>query len=187
IRAVEPEGITVSVGAEIGEIGSDNSTVEDLFAFYEGYEEELARLGENLIPVSKISVQTGTSHGGVVLPDGSIADAAVDFETLGKLSEAAKKLGMAGAVQHGASTLPEEAFSKFAEADACEVHLATAYQNAYYDSEHFPADLRAEVYAWLDEAHGSSRKEGQTDAQFYYTTRKNGFGQFKKEMWSLPE
>ena len=187
IREFEPEGITVSVGAEIGEIGSENSTVEDLLAFYEGYEEELAKLGKNLVPVSKMSVQTGTSHGGTVLEDGSIADVAVDFETLGEMSKAAKKLGMAGSVQHGASTLPEEAFGKFAEADACEVHLATAYQNAYYDSEHFPADLRDEIYAHLDEAHASARKEDMTDAQFYYTTRKQAFGPFKKQMWSLPE
>lgn len=187
IREVEPNGITVSIGAEIGEIGSENSTVEDLLAFYEGYEEELAKLGDNLVPVSKMSVQTGTSHGGVVLPDGSIADAAVDFETLGKLSAAAKKLGMSGSVQHGASTLPEEAFGKFAEADASEVHLATAYQNAYYDSVHFPSDLRDEIYTHLDEAHASARKEDMTDAQFYYTTRKQAFGPFKKQMWSLPE
>lgn len=187
IREVEPEGVTISVGAEIGEIGTDNSTVDDLLAFYEGYAEELAKLGENIVPVSKMSVQTGTSHGGVVMADGSIADVAVDFETLGKLSEAAKKLGMAGSVQHGASTLPEEAFGKFAQADACEVHLATAYQNAYYDSEHFPSDLRDEIYAHLDEAHASSRKEDMTDAQFYYTTRKQAFGPFKKQMWSLPE
>lgn len=187
IREVEPEGITVSVGAEIGEIGSENSTVEDLHAFYEGYEEELAKFGRDLVPVSKMSVQTGTSHGGVVLPDGTIADAAVDFETLGKLSVAARELGMAGSVQHGASTLPEEAFGKFAEANACEVHLATAYQNAYFDSEHFPADLLEAIYAHLDEAHASSRKDDMTDAQFYYTTRKNAFGPFKKQLWSLPE
>jgi fructose/tagatose bisphosphate aldolase len=187
IREHEPEGFTISVGAEIGEIGNENSTVEDLDAFYEGYAEELAKLGGNLTPVSKISVQTGTSHGGVVLPDGSIAEVAVDFETLGKLSEAAKKYGMGGSVQHGASTLPETAFNKFAEVDAVEVHLATAYQNAYYDSEHFPSELRDAVYAHLSEAHASERKDGVSDLQFYYKTRKNGFGPFKKEMWSLPD
>lgn len=187
IREAEPAGLSISIGAEIGEIGTENSTVDDLNAFYAGYEEELAKLGENLAPVSKISVQTGTSHGGVVLPDGSIADVAVDFDTLGKLSEAAKSHGMGGSVQHGASTLPEEAFGRFAEVNAVEVHLATAYQNAYYDSEHFPSELLEAIYKHLDEAHGSSRKAEQTDAQFYYTTRKNAFGPFKKEMWSLPD
>ena len=187
IRQHQPEGFTISVGAEIGEIGNTNSTVDDLEAFYEGYEEELAKLGGDYAPVSKISVQTGTSHGGVVLADGSIAEVAVDFETLGKLSDAAKKLGMGGSVQHGASTLPETAFGKFAEVDAVEVHLATAYQNAYYDSAHFPAELKQAVYSHLAEAHASERKDGMSDAQFYYKTRKSGFGPFKKEMWSLPE
>ncbi|MCO5218566.1 MAG: class II fructose-bisphosphate aldolase [Thermomicrobiales bacterium] len=187
IREHQPEGITISVGAEIGEIGTSNSTVEDLIAFHEQYVEELAKYGYNLDGVSKVSVQTGTSHGGVVLPDGTIAEVAVDFDTLGKLSTAAKELGIGGSVQHGASTLPEEAFSKFAQVDAVEVHLATAYQNMYLDSEHFPSELREQIYAHLSEAHASERKEGMSDAQFYYKTRKNCFGPFKREMWSLPD
>lgn len=186
IREHEPEGMTISIGGEIGEVGKTNSTVEELDAFMEGYQQELEKYGE-MPGISKISVQTGTEHGGTVLPDGTIADVAVDFETLGKLSEAAKKYGMGGAVQHGASTLPEEAFGKFAQADAVEVHLATAYQNAYFDSEHFPSGLREKIYAHLAEHNADERKEGQTDAQFYYTTRKKAFGPFKRELWSLPQ
>lgn len=187
IRDVEPEGLTVSIGGEIGEVGKTNSTVEDLHAFMEGYHAELAKFGNNLTGISKISVQTGTSHGGVVLPDGSIADVAVDFETLGKLSEAAREFGMGGAVQHGASTLPTSAFGRFAEANAVEVHLATAFQNAIYDSEAFPQNLKDEIYAYLDENHSDERKPDHTDAQFYYSTRKQGFGPFKRQLWSLPE
>lgn len=186
IREAEPEGLTISIGGEIGEVGKYNSTVEDLEAFMDGYTRELAKYGD-IVGLSKISVQTGTSHGGTVLPDGTIADVAVDFDTLGKLSEAAKTYGMGGSVQHGASTLPESAFGKFAQANAVEVHLATAYQNAYLDSEHFPADLREKMYAHLAEHMADERKPDMTDAQFYYTTRKKVFGPFKKELWSLPQ
>ncbi len=186
IREAEPEGLTISIGGEIGEVGKYNSTVEDLEAFMDGYTRELATYGD-ITGLSKISVQTGTSHGGTVLPDGTIADVAVDFDTLGKLSEAAKTYGMGGSVQHGASTLPESAFGKFAQANAVEVHLATAYQNAYLDSEHFPADLREKMYAHLAEHMADERKPDMTDAQFYYTTRKKVFGPFKKELWSLPQ
>jgi fructose/tagatose bisphosphate aldolase len=186
IRGNEYPGMTISIGGEIGEVGKSNSTVADLDAFMEGYQKELARYGD-LVGLSKISVQTGTEHGGTVLPDGTIADVAVDFETLGKLSEAAKRYGMGGSVQHGASTLPEEAFGKFAQADAVEVHLATAYQNAYFDSEHFPSELRDRIYAYLSEHNADERKDGQSDAQFYYTTRKKAFGPFKRELWSLPQ
>ncbi len=191
IREIEPTGVTVSVGGEIGEVGKENSTVEDLHAFMEGYVPALQRAGEaagrDLPGISKISVQTGTSHGGVPLADGSNAEVKVDFATLAALSRAARdEYGLGGAVQHGASTLPEEAFSRFAEANAIEVHLATAFQNMIYESGAFPASLKAEMYAYLAANHADERKPGQTDAQFYYTTRKKGFGPFKRRLWDLP-
>src|SRR2546422_534116 len=65
IREREPKGVTASVGAEIGEVGGKNSDVHELKAFMDGYLRSLARLGR-LTGISKISVQTGTSHGGVV-------------------------------------------------------------------------------------------------------------------------
>src|SRR6266508_584288 len=105
IRAHEPEGVTVSVGAEIGEVGMKNSTVEELHAFMRGYRQSLAALGTT-DGISKISVQTGTSHGGVVLPDGSIADVKIDLQALAaRYRSAREEDGLAGAVQHGASTL----------------------------------------------------------------------------------
>jgi hypothetical protein len=192
IREAEPEGVTISVGGEIGEVGKQNSTTEDLEAFMTGYVAELERLGNEagtpLTGISKISVQTGTSHGGVVLPDGSIKEVSVDFETLAKLSSEAKdRYGMGGAVQHGASTLPETAFGKFSEADAVEVHLATAFQNIIFDHEAFPAELTERIHAWLAENRASERKPDMTDAQFYYTTRKRAIGPFKRELWTLPD
>ena len=107
----------------------------------EGYKRSLAQVAPKAAGVSKISIQTGTSHGGVVLPDGTIAQVKVDFDTLSRLSRLARKdYGLGGAVQHGASTLPEEAFTRFAEAGACEVHLATNFQNMLYDR--LPDNLR---------------------------------------------
>ena len=192
IRETQPEGIEVSIGGEIGEVGARNSTVEDLRAFMDQYVAELAtqsqQAGKPLTGISKISVQTGTSHGGVVLPDGTIADVAVDFEVLGELSRVAREeYGMGGAVQHGASTLPASAFSRFARANAIEVHLATAFQNQIYDSAAFPEALKQEIYAHLAANHADERKPDQTDAQFYYTTRKRGFGPFKQQLWDLPD
>jgi fructose/tagatose bisphosphate aldolase len=182
IRELEPAGITVSVGGEIGEVGGKNSTEEELRAFMGEYR---SSLGGGLIGLSKISIQTGTSHGGVVLPDGSLAQVSVDFDTLAHLSEVAKAVfGMGGAVQHGASTLPENAFRKFSEAGAVEVHLATNFQNMLFDR--LPNALRREMYAYLDEKSASERKPDMTDEQFYYKTRKNAIGPFKKQTWRMP-
>ncbi len=185
IRSIEPEGVTVSVGGEIGEIGTQNSTPEDLQAYMNGLQSEL---GEGVTGISKISIQTGTTHGGVVLPDGSIAKIKLDFDTLKTLSETARKeYGMAGAVQHGASTLPPEAFHKFVECETAEVHLATAFQNIIYESNQFPEDLKQEMYTWLKQNLSSERKEGQTDEQFIYKTRKKAFGQYKKQIMAMPQ
>lgn len=185
IRRIEPKGVTVSVGGEIGEVGHKNSTAEELRVFMEGFKE---RLRKGLIGISKISVQTGTSHGGVVLPDGSIAHVALDFDTLKALSEIARKeYGLAGAVQHGASTLPSEAFHKFAECETAEVHLATEFQNMIYDSRHFPQELKEKVYQWLKVNAASERKEGETDEQFFYKTRKKALGPFKREIMGLAD
>ena len=183
IRRIEPKGVTVSVGGEIGEVGHQNSNSDDLHAFMTGYKE---RLRKGLTGISKISVQTGTSHGGVVLPDGSIAQVKLDFETLKTLSELARKeYGLAGAVQHGASTLPAEAFHKFPETETAEVHLATEFQNMIYDSKHFSPSLKAKMYEWLKVNAASEAKQGETDEQFFYKTRKKALGAFKKDIMGL--
>ena len=185
IRSIEPKEITVSVGGEIGEIGTQNSTPEDLKAFMAGLKNNLEK---GLTGISKISVQTGTTHGGVVLPDGSIAQIKLDLSTLKTLSEVARKeYGLAGAVQHGASTLPPEAFHKFVECGTAEVHLATAFQNMVYESEHFPEDLKKRIYEWLRVNKAEEAKQGETDEQFIYKTRKRALGPFKKEIMELPQ
>jgi len=185
IRDKEPKNVTISVGGEIGEVGGHNSTEEELRAYMDGYKEELKKLDPKIAGLSKISIQTGTSHGGVVLPDGSIAQVSVDFDTLLHLSRVSREdYGLAGAVQHGASTLPEDAFGKFVESEACEVHLATNFQNMLFDR--LPKDLIGEMYAYLDENHSDERKTGMTDEQFYYKSRKRVIGPFKQQIWNLP-
>jgi fructose/tagatose bisphosphate aldolase len=184
IRGIQPKGVTVSVGGEIGEIGKGNSTPGDLRAFMQGYRK---LLGDGIKGISKISVQTGTSHGGVVLPDGSIAKVDIDFNTLKELSRVAREeYGLGGAVQHGASTLPDEAFDMFPKVGTLEVHLATGFQNIIYDSPSFPPDLLATVRQHLDAYYAHERKAGETEEQFLYKTRKRAFGDFKKELWSIP-
>ncbi len=53
------------VGGEIGEVGGHNSTEEELRAYLDGFKAKLSKHGK-LTGLSKISIQTGTSHGGVV-------------------------------------------------------------------------------------------------------------------------
>jgi fructose/tagatose bisphosphate aldolase len=186
IRSVQPEGVVISVGGEIGEVGGQNSTVEELKAYLDGFADELNNQITGITGLSKISVQTGTSHGGVVLPDGKIAQVNVDFETMKKLSRLAKnEYGLGGAVQHGASTLPEDAFGKFVEAEACEVHLATNFMNLFFDK--VPKKLKDKMYAYIKTQFAKEKTDKMTDEQFYYKLRKNALGAFKTESWGLPD
>jgi fructose/tagatose bisphosphate aldolase len=186
IRSLQPAGVQVSIGGEIGEVGGHNSTEEELRAYMDGYRSELTKQSPKATGLSKISIQTGTSHGGVVLPDGSIAKVNLDFGILLKLSRVARSTyGMGGTVQHGASTLPENAFGKFVESEAAEVHLATNFQNMIFDR--LPEGLRSEIYAYLDKNFAAERKSDMTDEQFYYKTRKNAIGAFKAPTWRLPK
>jgi len=116
-----------------------------------------------------------------------VAQVKLDFETLEKLSEVARsRYGLAGAVQHGASTLPDEAFDRFPAIGTAEIHLATGFQNIIYDSKHFPAALRERIYEYLQREMKGEKKEKDTEEQFIYKTRKKGLGPFKQELWQLP-
>ncbi len=184
VRSLQPQGIEVNLGGEIGEIGSSNSTEEELIAYMEGYNKLLPSWVKG---ITKLAIQTGTTHGGVPLPDGTIAKVKLDFNTIEKLTKVAReRYKIAGCVQHGASTLPAELFDKFPKVGTLEIHLATEFQNMIYDNPKFPEELKKEMYNWLFENCKDERKPTDTDQQFIYKTRKKALGQFKKELWNLP-
>ncbi len=185
IRQHEPKGVTISIGGEIGEVGGKNSDVHELRAFMDGYN---ACRGAGTVGISKISVQTGTAHGGFVGADGQVLkDVKIDLDTLGQLSKMAREqYGMGGAVQHGASTLPPDAFDAFPRVGACEIHLATDFQNMIYDNPQFPKELKDEMYAWLREHAADERKPKDTEEQWLYKSRKKAIGPFKQRVWSMP-
>ncbi len=185
IRTLETDGVTISVGGEIGEVGTQNSTVAELRAYLDGYRRELDARAPGARGISKVSVQTGTSHGGVPLPDGGVAEVKLDFEVLRELGKVAREYGLAGAVQHGASTLPDELFHRFPAVETAEIHLATGFQNTLYEHPAFPASLHREIEAWCFGNAADERKAGQTDQQFVYTTRKKAIGPFKRQLWEI--
>jgi fructose-bisphosphate aldolase, class II len=184
IRQREPNAVPISIGGEIGEVGKENSTPEELRAFMDGYKRAL---GAGISGLAKVSIQTGSSHGGVVGPDGTVQRVAIDFATLKTISKVAREeYGMAGAVQHGASTLPPELFGHFPDNDCAEIHLATDFQNMVYEHPALPLPLKREVERWVFSHYGAQRKRGETESQFLYKNRKQAIGAFKEQFWNLP-
>ena len=223
VRDVEKElgldktGIVINLGGEIGEIGKGikgrNSNIEDLKAFMEGYFKELALLekerGCSLPGITKIAVQSGTKHGGIRDKKGKVLkEIKVSFNTLAELGKFSReKYGLAGVVQHGASTLDPDCFVLFAgrivpeglkisqdllseknikilaENPVAEVHLATAYQDTIFDHPDFPKRLAIEIKKWVLENYPP--KEGEDEKKAYTSNRKKAWGPFKLKLWSL--
>lgn len=183
IRARQPKGITVSIGGEIGEVGKYNTHPDEVRAYIDGVKRHL----DGDAGMAKISVQTGTSHGGVPLPDGTVAAAKIDFDVLRETTKICRdEYGIAGSVQHGASTLPESVFNKFPESEAVEIHLATGFQNMILDAPSLPQQMKDAIRDFCFANCQDERKAGETDEQFVYKTRKKAIGPFKKQMWELP-
>jgi fructose/tagatose bisphosphate aldolase len=192
VRAMERKlGIpwTVLLGGETGEVGKMNTRREDLEAYAEGIIANMKRLGvDPALGIRKIAVNDGTSHGGTPLPDGSVADVAIAFDILKMATEFGKKYGWAGSVQHGASTLPNNAFSLFPQNKAVEVHLATGFQNITFDSGLYKVKgVQSDIEQFLADKFRGEWKAGKTFAQFAYSTRKQAVGPFKWITWTMPE
>ena len=192
VRALEKElGIpwTVLLGGETGEVGKMNTRKEDIEAYAEGIVENMKRLGiDPALGIRKIAVNDGTAHGGTPLPDGTVADVAIAFDILKMATDFGRKYGWAGSVQHGASTLPNNAFSLFPKNKAVEVHLATGFQNITFDSGVYKIKgAQSEIEQFLADNFRGEWKAGKTFAQFAYSTRKQATGPFKWMVWTMPE
>ena len=54
-----------------------------------------------------------------------------------------------------------------------------------YESAYFPHELRETMYAWIKQNYREEWKEGETEEQFIYKTRKRALGTFKREIMGL--
>jgi fructose/tagatose bisphosphate aldolase len=189
LRSCQPSGIEIVLGGEVGEIGGRNTTPEDLIAFHTEFQRFLP---ESRLGLDKISAQTGTTHSGIVLPDGSTGRMRVDFDLVSGLSRQARRLGWTGLVQHGASTLDFQDLARLPEAGVIEVHLATQIQNIVFDHPAFPKGLRSEMMRRLTVSrHGAEGDlieddQSLSEAQRFYQARWAAWGIFKRELWDLP-
>jgi fructose/tagatose bisphosphate aldolase len=183
IREHQPNGVEISIGGEIGEVGKENSTPEELRAYMEGYRRGIG----GAKGIAKVSIQTGSAHGGMVAADGTLKKMSIDFDVIRRISKIAREeFGMAGAVQHGASTLPEEDFGLFPDCDTAEIHLATGFQNMVLDHPALPGVLRETINRWVTDHAASERKPSDSPEQFLYKSRKKALGPFKEALWNLP-
>jgi len=179
IRQAEPDGVTISLGGEIGEVGESNSTVEEVNAYLNGFD---ACTPSDQPGLTKLSIQSGTRHGGNVLADGSFGDMPIEFDLIDVLSAICRnRHGLGGCVQHGASMLTLEKISQLPDAGCIEVHLAAAFLNAVYAN--LPVELVQQADDWAKENFAGEWKSGWSEAQFLHHARRYPIRVFKQEWW----
>src|SRR5213075_1203563 len=94
--------------------------------------------------------------------------------------------GLAGVVQHGASTLPRDQLSRFPNTGTVEIHLALGFNNLLFDHPRLPQAVKDEIRAYVFEHHAHERAAGETDAQFVYNLRKKSWAGMKQRFFDLP-
>lgn len=178
-RMVEPAGVPLSLGGEIGEVGDLNSTPEELRAYLDGV---TAILPAGARGLSKISIQSGTRHGGNVLADGSFGDMPIDIDLVSRMSAVCREdYGVAGCVQHGASMLSLEKIAALLAAGCVEVHLAAAFLNAAY--EVLPDTCVRQADEWAKTHFSHEWKQDWSEAQFLHHARRYPVAPFKRAWW----
>jgi hypothetical protein len=183
VRELEPEGITISLGGEIGEVGEENSTAEEVEVFLAGVN---AHLTPNSLGLTKLSIQSGTKHGGNVLKDGSFGEMLVDFELITELTNACRShSGVAGCVQHGASMLTLEKLGRLPGSACVEVHLAAAFLNAVY--KQLPESLVTLADDWAIEHFADEWNFDWSKEQFLHHARRYPIGYFKRQWWDASD
>ena len=149
IRAREPEGVTVSVGGEIGEVGGKNSTPEELHAFMDGLP---AALGQRAPGARRHQQDLDPDRH---QPRRRAAARRLDRPGQDRLRRRCERCSRdrARAVRHGRRGAARRlhaagrAVRPLPRArDGCEIHLATEFQNMLFDHPAFPAALKREIY-----------------------------------------
>ncbi|MDO8747534.1 MAG: triose-phosphate isomerase [Candidatus Omnitrophota bacterium] len=211
VRALEPKGITVTVGGEIGEVGKKNSEPGEFAAFIDLYNQMLGFMKTKIIQgkESEIIQIVGASkeiwskevldtlkikyyvYKGVeglrkiAIQTGTAhgVGGQIDFETIKALAEIGKKYGVV-VVQHGASTLPESEFSKIMENGAGEVHLATDYMTVVL------RDLRTnhqDVYQAILKDSMEKTKKSEDELWEKPAEFRNSLTLIKESVYNLPK
>jgi fructose/tagatose bisphosphate aldolase len=182
IRTYEKEHklpVVVSIGGEVGEVGGENTKYPQVNAYLALLHDHATELGTgNEKALSKVSINVGSAHGGVLGADGKPLEVVpIDFTAhhdlymLGKDPMAEGKHVLA--VQHGASTLPKKYFPLFPAMHVAEIHLATGFQNVIWEVlEKHDAELFGKMKTMVHEKFGEKIAAHKTEAIGFMKERK---------------
>ncbi len=177
-RMHEKSEYPLTIGGEVGHIGEQNTTKEEVEVFLSEVKKRLEKDG-----MQKLSIQTGTTHGGIVSKEGETQKMEVDFALLSDIASIVSPYELLGVVQHGASTLPLTLFSSFPASHTLEIHLSTHMQNILFET--LPQEIKETLENWTLEKHPHTDMKLSKE-QHLYKTRKFSLGEHKQLLWEMP-
>ncbi len=201
MRSLEKEvnlPCVLSIGGEVGEVGSLNTKFPEVNAYLSLLYEEIFQRIKNepkskltvagFKGLSKVSINVGSAHGGQLGQDGKpLDDVPLDFQAHHDLFMQGKDPFNPGkhvvTVQHGASTLPKHYFALFPSMHVGEIHLATGFQNITWDiiEKHEP-ELYKRMKNMVFEKCNDKVKMHPTEAVGFNKERKHVTQFFKKDL-----
>lgn len=183
---------TVSVGGEVGEVGGENTKYPQVSAYLELVDEISKEKGSgDAKGLSKVSINVGSAHGGVLGPDGQPLDTVpLNFQAHHDLymkGTDPRNSGHIISVQHGASTLPKKYFPLFPAMHVGEIHLATGFQNVVWSVlETEDPELYNTMKDRVKQDFGDKVANYDTEAIWFMKERKRVTKFFKKELLLSP-
>ena len=176
IRDLEPEGVTISLGGEIGEVGEKNSTVPELDAYIHGYKVAPGRFGRlrraeqdqwspRAQPTAEFCCRTAARPRWrwISIRCETWASAPAFMVPAARSSMAPARCRM-----KCSTTFPRRRRLRF--------HLATGFTSTFLDHPSLPESLRQEMYVHLDAHHADERGANDSDFVFHLKTRKKALG-----------
>ncbi len=186
IRELQPKEIVVAMGGRTTVLEGTQTIEEELEVLLDGYFTSLKRQGVHLDGIVKVGIHAGITEGSRPLPDGRVVHVQADAKTIETLNDLAiRQYRLGGVVLHEISTLTEQSLKQLPTMQVLEAHATSNLQDCILDSPHLPEELRQEIHGYLKDSHRALWREGITEEQFLYATRKACFGPFKKKFWDL--
>jgi len=88
-------------------------------------------------------------------------------------------------VHYDGAPLPDDLFVELPHIAVVEAHLGTRYEDLILHHPAFPAQLRDELYRWIDETYGELRGPEQDSANFHLQMRMTALDRFKQQLWDI--
>ena len=171
VRKTEPAGVDTNLGVRMNSRGDAVHLPHRFRAFMDGFAGEFTDRAGHVTGIAKLSLHIHSAE---------------ELRMAHDLAEVARReYALATGVHYDGAPLPDELFAELPHIAVVEAHLGTRYEDLILHHPAFPAQLRDELYRWIDETYGELRGPEQDSANFHLQMRMTALDRFKQQLWDI--